>query len=215
MRSVIIANGDPPTEHDIARWLRVGDHLICADGGAVAAERLGLQPADIVGDFDSLPARLLDYFVERGARLHRHPPAKDETDLELALLLAARDSDEIVVLGALGGRVDHALANMLLLAMPRLRGRRSWLAHGAERIELIDARVEPAELTINGAPGDIVSLLPFGGDAHEIVTRGLEYPLSGESLFVGPARGVSNVLKDASAQIRVGAGMLLCVVSAG
>jgi thiamine pyrophosphokinase len=182
--------------------------------GAFAAARLGLQPSDIVGDFDSLPVDLLNRFAERGARLHRYPPAKDETDLELALLLAARDSDEIVVLGALGGRVDHALANMLLLAMPALRGRRAWLAHANDRIELIDGRAAPAGLELSGQPGDTVSLLPFGGDAHEIFTSGLEYPLNGESLFVGPARGVSNVLDQKTAHVRVGAGMLLCVLSA-
>jgi thiamine pyrophosphokinase len=213
MNTVIIANGDPPSARDVARWLQAGDRLICADGGAVAAHRLGLHPNDLIGDFDSLPNDLLQQLVADGARLHRHPAAKDETDLELALLLAAAERHDIVVLGALGGRVDHALANMLLLAMPQLRGIRTQLAHGSDCIQLIDARQAPATLRLSGNPGDTVSLLPFGGDAHAIHTRGLAYSLKNESLFVGPARGVSNVLLDEEAFIELGIGMLLCIQS--
>ncbi|MCX6018709.1 MAG: thiamine diphosphokinase [Chloroflexi bacterium] len=216
MRIVILANGEPPSSTDLQRWLRPGDMLFCADGGARTALRHGLRPQVVIGDFDSLEPFELEALVAGGAQMLRHPPAKDETDLELGLLLAAqRSSDaEIVILGALGGRIDHALANMLLLAMPALRGRAVCIAHGADRVMLIDARVAPAEHGIDGGAGDTVSLLPFGGDAHGIHTEGLHYPLRGESLFVGPARGVSNVMLTERAVVRVGAGLLLCVHTA-
>lgn len=215
MRTVIIANGEPPAAADLRRWLRPGDALVCADGGARTALRHGLRPQIVIGDFDSLEAAELGALVAGGAQMVRHPPAKDETDLELALLHAAQHAPggEIVVLGALGGRIDHALANMLLLAMPALRGCDASIAHGAERITLIDARVGPVERVIEGAAGDTVSLIPFGGDAHGVHTDGLQYPLRGESLYVGPARGVSNVLLGARAVVRVSAGMLLCILS--
>lgn len=232
MRTIIIANGTPPTRDDIARWMGAGDALICADGGARAALALGLQPQHVIGDFDSLRSDELAALERCGARLHRHPSRKDETDLELALLLAvalrprppadaradaradAQDEADIVVLGALGGRRDHELANVLLLAMPALQGVRVMLAHGHERLFMIDARDRGAEAVVRGRPGDVVSLLPFGGDAHGITTHGLEYPLRNESLFIGPARGVSNVLLGEQATISLGHGMLLCVVSA-
>lgn len=218
MRIVIIANGDPPSGDEIARWLDGGATLICADGGARVALALGLAPAHVIGDFDSLSEADLDALARRGTQLHRYPARKDETDLELALLFAARlvpegEPAEIVVLGARGGRLDHELANMLLLAMPALKRARVSLAHGLERVFLIDARDQPAELTLRGTPGDTVSLLPFGGDAHGICTAGLEYPLRDEPLFVGPARGVSNVMLEATATVSVRQGMLLCVVT--
>jgi thiamine pyrophosphokinase len=212
-RSVIIANGEAPAASDVARWLRAQDMLVCADGGARVALRLGLAPQHVVGDFDSLEPGLLDTLVARGAQLHRYPPAKNETDLELALAFCAANSDEIIVLGALGGRVDHALANMLLLAMHVLRGKRVIIAHGPERIQLIDARETPASLALYGNPGALVSLLPFGGDAHGIRTTGLEYPLVDESLLVGPARGVSNVLLSTRADVFVRQGLLLCIAT--
>jgi thiamine pyrophosphokinase len=240
MRIVIIANGIPPAQHDIDRWLRAGDTLLCADGGAKAALALGLSPQHVIGDFDSLTTDKLNALQQRGATLHRHPTHKDETDLELALLMAVglfttehaestESTDkkkkpsvpsaisvvekEIVVLGALGGRIDHELANLLLLAMPALKGTRVVLAHGAQQLFAIDARDGEATAQLHGHAGDIVSLLPFNGDAHGITTAGLEYPLRNESLFVGPARGVSNVMLADDASVTVRAGMLLCVVT--
>lgn len=218
MRIVIIANGDPPAQDEVARWLDGGATLVCADGGARTALALGLVPAYVIGDFDSLSEDNLHELARRGAQLHRHPARKDETDLELALLFTARlarddERIEIVVLGARGGRLDHELANMLLLAMPALKCADVSIVHGQERVFLIDARDRPAQLTLRGSPGDTVSLLPFGGDAHGIRTTGLEYPLRDESLFVGPARGVSNVLLGETATIFLRQGMLLCVVT--
>lgn len=226
MRTVIIANGTPPAQRDIDRWLRNGDLLICADGGAKAALALGLAPQHVIGDFDSLTEEELNALQRRGATLHRHPTHKDETDLELALLMALTLPSpstplppgegirkEIVVLGALGGRIDHELANMLLLAMPALKGTHVVLAHGDQRLFAIDARDGKTIARLRGHAGDTVSLLPFNGDAHGIETAGLEYPLRNESLFVGPARGVSNVMLADEASVSLQAGMLLCVVT--
>jgi thiamine pyrophosphokinase len=229
MRTVIIANGDPPTQADLARWLRPGDRLICADGGARVALHHGLHPSVVIGDFDSLEPELLAALETGGTTLLRHPPEKDETDLELALMLAAipetrhdvshpgalaQPAPEIILLGALGGRVDHELANMLLLAMPMLRGHAVIIAHGPERLSLLDAREVPTTALLSAQAGDTVSLLPFGGDAHGIVTHGMKYPLRNESLFVGPARGVSNIAETTHPSIQLSAGMLLCIVTA-
>jgi thiamine pyrophosphokinase len=103
------------------------------------------------------------------------------------------------------------MANMLLLAMPQLKGRRVVIAHRGDQIRLIDARSKEATLTLRGKQGDTVSLIPFGGDAHGIRTQGLEYPLNDESLFFGPTRGVSNVLLGVEARVSLKSGMLLCI----
>ncbi len=218
MRTVIIANGNAPTSEDARRWLRPGDQLICADGGARAAMALGLTPHAVIGDFDSLSEDDLQQLAGRGAALHRYPAHKDETDLELALTYAiaamagapeaSGEPGEIVVLGALGGRLDQTIANVMLLAMPALAGARVLIAAGGEQTFLITPD-QPAEL--RGAPGDIVSLIPFGGDAHGVRTEGLEYPLRDEPLVFGPARGVSNVMLGHRASVTIREGRLLCV----
>lgn len=212
MRTVIIANGNPPDASDIRRWLQPGDTLICADGGARVALALGLAPHAVIGDFDSLSEDELQQLAGRGAALHRYPAHKDETDLELALNHAiagmAGEPGEIVILGALGGRLDQTVANIMLLAIPALAGARVLIAAGNEQTFLITPD-QPADL--RGAPGDIVSLIPFGGDAHGVRTEGLEYPLRDESLIFGPARGVSNVMLGQRAGVTIREGRLLCV----
>ncbi len=213
VRTVIIANGEPPTGGDLQRWLRDGDTLLCADGGARAALAYGLRPERVIGDFDSLTESELDRLAQRGVLLDRHPTHKDETDLELALRYATSTGcEEIVVLGALGGRLDQTVANVMLLAMPQLVGRRVVIASGAEKTFLLRPG---APFELRGSAGDVVSLIPFGGDATGVRTEGLEYPLREETLSFGPARGVSNVMLGERATVALAGGLLLCVQAAG
>jgi thiamine pyrophosphokinase len=209
MRTVIIANGEPPTQSDLHHWLREGDLLICADGGARTALRYDLYPQRVIGDFDSLTQAELDVLERRGAQLERHPTHKDETDLELTLLYAATTQcEEIVILGGLGGRLDQTVANVMLLAMPQLAHCRVMIAAGNEQTFVLRPGM-PFEL--RGNPGDTISLIPFGGDALGVRTEGLEYPLRDEPLYFGPARGVSNVMLSERATVTFTRGLLLCV----
>lgn len=207
MKAVVIANG----ELEAGEWWRkdVADAaiIIAADGGTRHALRIGLTPHIIIGDLDSLDAALVKRLEAGGAQILRHSPHKDETDTELALLHAMNlGATEICILGALGGRLDHALANILLLSMPELAGARVYLAAAGYNVSLIR---EQAAFT--GQAGDILSLLPLGGDVCGITTEGLEYPLRGETLRLGPARGISNVLTAPEARVRVQDGLLLAV----
>jgi thiamine pyrophosphokinase len=211
-RVVIIANGTPPEEATVRRWLQPDDdsihvRLICADGGARAALALDLTPEVVVGDLDSLDETMQARLKAMGCRLVVYPAAKDWTDLELALKLAVQEgAAEIVILGALGGRLDQELANILLLLLPELR-------HVPTRI--VDERQELFVVCdwaeIAGLPGDVVSLIPLSGDVEGIVTEGLLYPLRDEPLSSGPARGVSNVLTGSVARVKLRSGALLIV----
>ena len=165
------------------------------------------MPHLLVGDLDSISPEALAYCEAQGTRIVRHPPEKDETDAELALLEACRlGATHIILLGALGGRVDHALANIQLLAMPESSACQARIFDGASYLWLAQRLTE-----IRGEPGDVVSLIPWGGDVEGIVTEGLYYPLRDEPLRVGPARGVSNVLTDPIARVTMRAGRLLVV----
>jgi thiamine pyrophosphokinase len=207
MRTIIIANGVRPTESAVRRWLRPGDRLICADGGARIALALGLQPNVVIGDLDSLDELAQTQLKAMGVRFIVHPAAKDETDLELALRLAAQEeAAEIVVMGGFGGRLDQTIANVLLLTLPQLAGIPTCLVDGEQK-----ATVIRGEVIIQGHPGDTLSLIPLGGDAEEVRTAGLLYPLRGETLRFGPARGVSNVFVDSTARVSLRRGILLAI----
>ncbi len=211
-RHIIIANGDAPTPETVQRWLRPHDVLIGADGGCRIALQLNLRLDYAIGDFDSLSEADLQQLHAMHVQLRRYPPQKDETDLELALQLAiSLNATEIVVLGALGGRLDHEMANLMLLAMAGLDKIPVIIADATLEISAINAQQVPTTLAVKGNIGDTLSLIPFGGDASGIVTQGLQYPLRRETLRVGPARGVSNVMTQTQAQIEVAEGLLLCI----
>jgi thiamine pyrophosphokinase len=201
MRAVSVAGGPG--------WLRASDWILGADGGAAQARAWGLTPDLVVGDLDSLPAEDQAALEDAGIAFVVHPRAKDETDLELALTEAVeRGFEEIVVVQALGGRLDHTLANVLLLALPALAGRRVRIVDGGQEAAL----VRPGEaLILEGQHGDLVSLLPLGGDAHGVTAKGLAWALEEATLRFGFSRGVSNEMTGARAQVSVEDGMLLVV----
>lgn len=204
---MILANGQLSHPDQVRSLAREADLLLAADGGTHHALGLGLPLDLVVGDLDSLSEADRQTLEAAGTILLQHPTAKDETDLELALVQAVqRGADDILVCTALGGRTDQTLANVLLLALPELVGRRCAIVEGPEAVFLIRGEVEMA-----GEPGDVLSLIPIGGDCHDIWTEGLEYPLAGDSLLLARARGISNVLTAPRARIRVGRGLLLAV----
>ena len=204
MRAVIFTNGNlnPPVRFSPA------DMIIAADGGARHCLALGLVPAVVIGDFDSLTPADLETLKALGAEIVQFPVRKDFTDLELALQHArSTGADEILILGALGERWDQTLANVMLpAAFPDLNIR---LVDGNQ--EFIYLRAGET-ITVSGCPGDTLSLVPLGGDAQGITTDQLEYSLHGENLPLGSTRGVSNNLLTEEAQISLREGFLLCVV---
>jgi thiamine pyrophosphokinase len=205
VKAVIVANGviaDAPRARARAG---AADLLICADGGARHVLAWGLWPAIVVGDMDSLDEATLARLAAGGARLARHPAHKDETDLELALDLAlAEGATEIRILGALGGRLDQTLANILLLTVPRFQAVPIIIDDGREQLFL-----GRSPIVLRGAPGDLVSLIPLSPAVSGITTAGLEYPLRADNLYLGLTRGISNVMLGTEATVTFEAGLLL------
>jgi len=187
--------------------VREGDWVIAADGGAAVALKLGLHPRVVVGDLDSLPIRVRSRLEKEGCLFEQHPPHKDETDTELAIQYAlAHGSDEVVLLGAAGGRLDHALANVFLLGMPALEKVRARIVAGRTEVWLLRGG---RTMDIHGQPGDTVTLLPVGQAAVGVTTTGLEWKLHDDTLPFGLARGVSNVMTSDTARVALREGLLL------
>ena len=210
MRAVIVADGSAPTRGALdAAWPGWADDVglvVAADGGARVAVALGLAPDLVVGDGDSLGSDGIASLRARGVEVSLARPDKDESDTELAILAAlARGARSVTVLAAFGGRLDHALANIWLLALPALEERTAELLDGSTRISLISASAaEPVRRVLGpGREGDIVSLLPLGPDVDGVATEGLRYPLHGEALPLGPSRGLSNVRAVAGSAVAV------------
>jgi thiamine pyrophosphokinase len=201
---VVVTGGDAP---QVLPPLPTTAWVIGVDSGVGHALRLGLTVHEAIGDFDSIAPGHLARVSEAGAVIERHEIEKDATDLELALEAATRRApSQIVLLGGHGGRADHAMANLLLLASPRFAPY-SITAHMGESC----VRVIRGHARIPGTAGELISLLPVHGDAVEVTTSGLRYPLHGETLTAGSTRGVSNEFVDPIAKVSVRRGVLLAI----
>jgi thiamine pyrophosphokinase len=214
--ALIFANGDindgPMVRRALDATASAQPYIVAADGGARVALHYGYLPDIVIGDLDSLSAEEVDDLQAQGVSIDRYPAMKDETDLELALLHCAnRGCEWLRVIGSLGDRFDQTLANVYLLALPALAGRDAALVAGKQELYLL----QPGDHRILGASGDTVSLLPLGGAVSGIVTDGLQYPLRDETLYFGPARGVSNVMLAEEASLSTREGTLLIVHTAG
>jgi thiamine pyrophosphokinase len=212
-RAIIFANGVLNDPEAALRMILPDDVLIAADGGARSCRQLGLTPAILIGDFDSLDGEEVQFFAEGGAQVIRHPQRKDFTDLELALRHAQSLGIRLaIVFAALGARWDQTLANLLLPAVAGLGGMQIRLLDGPQEVMLL----RHGELgAIDGQPGDTISLIPIGGDVLGVTTHGLEYPLFDETLYFGATRGLSNVLLGERATISMKEGLLLIVIYHG
>lgn len=206
-RAVIVFTGGDPVDVALRACLPADAFVIAADSGVEQAAALG-HPVDLaVGDFDSVSAAALDAVAATGARIERHPEAKDATDLELGLVAAAAEgATRVTVVGGHGGRVDHFLANVLVLASPAFAGMQVEALVGPARLVVVNDRAE-----LHGEPGDLVTLLPIGGPAVGVRTTGLLYPLEGDQLEPGTTRGVSNELAAPVATVTLDAGTVLAV----
>jgi thiamine pyrophosphokinase len=211
MRAVVIAAGElDPAD---AAHVDAAELTIAADGGAESLERIGRRPQLLIGDLDSVDRGLVELLERTGTRVERHPVDKEASDTELAVEAAfAAGATEVTILGATGGlRLDHELANLLLLADGAFAGRGLAAVRGPARVTALHGG-ERRELT--GRQGDLVTLLPVGGDASGVTTDGLKWPLAGASLTMGRSRGLSNEVVSAPASVRLDTGVLLVVETA-
>jgi len=214
-RIIIFANGEL-TDPDKSRSLiQNDDYIICADGGTRHALALGVKPDLIIGDMDSAEKSQLQKVREAEVAIELFPQDKNETDLELAINRAIEmNPGLIVIIAALGGRLDQTLANISLLTHHRLVTLRHTSGQAFD-IRLDDGVEEVFvcrdQAQVHGRSGDIVSLIPWGEVVTEVQTTNLKWALDKETLYPDRTRGISNEMLGESASIWIGSGLLLVV----
>jgi thiamine pyrophosphokinase len=207
-RIIIFANGDLPNLEKARDLLRGDDFIIAADGGTRHVLALGLVPNAIVGDMDSLPANFEISKFNNDVILY--PKDKNETDLELAIQHALTlNPEKIIILAALGGRLDQTLGNIALISSP-------FIIHHSSFIICLDDGIEEVffchdKCEVNGKVGDLVSLIPWQGEVTGVVTTDLKWTLQDEVLYPQKTRGISNEMLGDTAVVQIKSGLLLVV----
>ena len=199
--SALLANGHIEDLSKLAPLLQTYARIVAVDRGLIYCKKLGLTPNLIVGDFDSVPKKLLaEYETTEKITL---PSKKDETDLEIALEHELLSNPTVALFAAFGKRIDHSLTNLLILT--RYPGR-VYIETEEETVFAIQG-----ELQISARKGQTLSLLPINGPVRGITTQGLEWELKDRTLdasFVG----ISNVCLQANIHIAIREGVLLCAM---
>ncbi len=205
---VVFAGGRAPHPRAIER-VPLGAFVIAADSGLDHARAHDIKVDLVVGDLDSVSDAAIAAAIADGVSIETYPRDKDATDLAIALDAAQQSgAHEVVLISGDGGRLDHLVTGLLLLASADLAGITidAWI--GEARVQVVhgggDAHVE-------GRPGELVTLVPVGGPAHGVRTEGLRFPLHGETLDSGTTRGVSNEIEGTVAKVSLAEGTLLMI----
>jgi len=207
MKIIIFSNGQIDHYNFVNNKITQYDLMICCDGGVRHTKALNRVPDYIIGDLDSSPKAIIEYYKSLNVDFKVFPTKKDETDTEIGIDFAITlGATHIDLYGATGNRFDHTLANIHTLMKALKAGVIARIIDEHNCIELIDKSIE-----LTGAAGDIVSLIPLSTVVSSVCTFGLEYPLNHEDLKIGSSRGISNVMIGGTARITIDSGYLIVI----
>lgn len=201
---IIIANGTINDFDFHKKIVKKADIIICADGGAITAKNMGIVPDYIIGDFDSVNVSVIDYYKKIRKTEIIEDDNQYKTDLELAISLAETLApSEIFIIGAIGDRIDHTLANILCLANIRSEVP-TQIIDDKNTIELVDSSIR-----INGKKDDIISVVPLT-ELEGLTYNGLKWNVKNKTTKLGWF-GISNRMSKSCANIRLKNGKILLI----
>lgn len=211
MKAFIVSNGEMLDDDYYKKLFKEEkpQYVICADGGANHLKRLGIIPTTIIGDLDSINKEDLEYYKSQKVEIIRFNSEKDETDTQLAIQFAmSLQISELVLLGALGNRLDHSLANIYLLQSVVSQGVKVSIMNENNIIYLVVKEVQ-----LQGKKGDTISLLPFTDQVTGIDVKGLYYPLEDATMRKANPYGISNIFTKEIVDISIQSGLLLVILA--
>jgi len=209
VRGVIFAGGKAPGIGYMRNLVKDDDYIICLDSGLEYANRAGITPSVILGDFDSVDEDTLESYKLKGVPINSFPARKDFTDMELGIGEAIRKGvNELVIIAALGGRIDHTLGNIDNMAQAVRSGISTVICDEKQHLYMLSSG-----RSFHYKKGTVISLIPFTSKVEEVTTHRLSYPLNGETLVKGYSRGISNVFLEDMALIEFKSGILQVVVN--
>jgi len=203
-KCIIIANGKPPKKSVITFFQKNGfDTLLCADGGADSALRLGLTPEYIIGDLDSISKEAIKKFKNTSKILQYK--RQNDTDVEKCLKFIIKYKfDEALLIGVTGNRLDHTICNLGIVLKFFSKIKLSLLAENSY------LKPYTRDVRLKTQKGEIISLYGFDKKT-KITSKGLKYPLKNISLPFGKKESTSNVSKTNSIQLKIRNGIVFII----
>lgn len=212
MRYIIISNGSIKDYDFYRRIISSDDYIICADGGAKHLIRMDIIPNVIIGDLDSINEEDKKEFIEKKVEFQKFPPNKNATDTELALDFAlSHNPSEIILIGSLGSRMDHSIANVTLLKKILDSNIKGKIINENNEIYIMNTKNN--EMLLSGENDEYLSLIPLCNKVKGITLEGFKYPLYDAEICMGSSIGVSNEFANKQATIKIREGLLLVIKS--
>jgi len=209
MKAVLVCNGSIYDYDNIKKHIGCSDYIISVDGGAGHLRKMGIVPHILIGDFDSADSDDLRYFIDKGIEVYQFPIEKDMTDSELAIEKALEvGADELLFIGAIGSRVDHSFANILLLKKLLDISIKACIIDENNQIYMFNTT-----FTLQRQDGYKLSLIPISGKVTGVTTKGLKYKLEDATMTLGTSWGVSNEFLEDNVTVTIEEGILLVCVS--
>ncbi len=207
MNALIIASGNS-IKREIFDELHVeDDFIICADGGLNYLDSLKISPDLIVGDFDSANVSLLEKYKD--IKIKKFLPEKNFTDTEIAIEEAITlGYKEIIIFGATGTRLDHTMANILLIERYIKKGISIRIVDNNNYIQILNK-----DIILNKKEGYYLSIIPITEYIEGITLKGFKYPLENVKVNRGSTLCISNEITDEEAQIQIKNGIGLLFLS--
>lgn len=205
MKAVIVSGGAAPSDNLLKEELKSSQILICADSGGNCLYKNKIVPEYLLGDFDSIDAKSLDFFRNTDCKIEKYPVNKNFTDTEIAFNKAVElKADEIVFLGSTGNRIDHLFGNIGMLKKCLNHNIKGYIKDDNNSIEIINKST-----TIDGHKGETFSLYAYCDSVKGLSIIGAKYKLDEYDLILGDSRTVSNEFLDNEVNIVFKSGIVL------
>ena len=211
MIRTLIVSGGKIEDNTLENFKDKFDYIIASDKGLETLDKYSIMPNYIIGDFDSIDKNILDKYINnKNIIIKELNPEKDYTDTHMALKLAIElKSTSITIMGAIGTRLDHTIANIHILKEALDKDIECKIINSRNEIQLINKKTM-LELDENYK---YISLIPFTTNVKGVTLKGFKYLLEDATLQIGHSIGVSNEQIENYAEIDIEKGILILIKS--
>lgn len=207
MKALIIASGKIGDYNLLKTLVQENDFILCADGGLNHLMKIAIIPNLVIGDLDSISKEAMDYIEENNILIEKYPVMKDETDTHLAInYLVSRGSREVTIMGGIGSRMDHTIANIILLKMLIDKGIKGCIINENNIIHLVDKSIK-----LYKKDTYYISIIPISLDGIDVNANGFLYQLDNQKIQFGSTIGISNEITSDYGIITITRGIALVI----